>query len=86
MSYKCENGITRPVFLAQLRELALTTRNVQLQLALLKFDAPVSRKRDTKRKGRAKKAVDKQLRGRLAELIKQEEAIDPQVARLSEKM
>ena len=50
MSYKCANGITRPMFLARLRELSLTSGNVELQLALLEFDAPVSRKRDNRRK------------------------------------
>ena len=72
MSYKCGNGITRPLFLAQVRELAIESGNTELQLALLKYDAPVSRKRDTRRKTLLSESV--RARG-LAQAI----------ARLSEK-
>jgi hypothetical protein len=38
------------MFLAQVRELAIKSGNTELQLALLKYDAPLSRKPTSRRK------------------------------------
>lgn len=61
------------MFLAQVRQLAIESANVELQLALLKYDAPVSRKRDNRRKKP------------FSESVRAQRGLEQVLARLSEK-